>query len=506
MSEVRDILTESVSCMKTLGGGLDIRQPKNYQRMLGNKKLTEAYLDRLCEGLSDSDKRGFRVIAENTVQNILENSMTQFAPYETLRLPILRKWYPRLIAKELVHVVPVDKPNPIMGFMRAYFGTSTQVESNSYPYQFPYITGDANIDISRGPYSGGVTRYAITGAGEYTIDILDLFSLTSSDAHLDKDFYILGSSSGDSTTLIDFAVPVGIDVDGNFSTEISYDDGTTFETVSGHVDFYAGILNWSSTGTTDQLKYSCKVSLEENKINSRVKFTVDKITFEMVLRQITGDWTIPFEQDIKALYDLDFQSELINIIGEQIAINVDEEIIGALIAGNDSYNDSTTHSATFDKKPGANFYWGRKMWAENILPILTNLSANIYNDTQMGSANVIACNPTEAALLQMLDSFGYQGGSDTGGDVGYHKADIVGGTWKVLVSTIVPAGKMIVKYRGDDLTKAAFVYAPYVPAILTPYPLQSTPSLTVMSRYATKLIRPEAVAVLNVIDSDPTAN
>jgi len=40
-----------------------------------------------------------------------------------------------------------------------------------------------------------------------------------------------------------------------------------------------------------------------------------------------------------------------------------------------------------------------------------------------------------------------------------------------------------------------------VPAVLTPYPLGNIPSLTVLSRYGTQLIRPAGISVLNVIQS-----
>ena len=142
------------------------------------------------------------------------------------------------------------------------------------------------------------------------------------------------------------------------------------------------------------------------------------------------------------------------------------------------------------------------MWYENIIPTLNNLSAQVYNSCLMGAANTLACNPLDAAVFESLDTFQYNGNSTEGGEMGYASATVSGGKWKILVSSIVPSGKVVVKYRSPDPMRACCIYAPYVPALLMPYPLGAIPSLTIMSRYATKMLRPEALAVLNITDTE----
>ena len=129
---------------------------------------------------------------------------------------------------------------------------------------------------------------------------------------------------------------------------------------------------------------------------------------------------------------------------------------------------------------------------------LSQLSAQIYNTTFMGSANTLACNPLDAALFESWNNFEYLGNSTSGGEAGYRTATVGSGKWKLLVSSVVPSGSIIVKYRSNEMQRATYVFAPYVPAVLSPYPLGNTPSLTVQSRYATKVIRPGGVGVLTV--------
>jgi len=57
---------------------------------------------------------------------------------------------------------------------------------------------------------------------------------------------------------------------------------------------------------------------------------------------------------------------------------------------------------------------------------------------------------------------------------------------------------MVIVYKPVEELKCIYLYCPYVPAILHPYPLGFTPSLTVLSRYATSLVRSNGIATLTV--------
>jgi hypothetical protein len=107
----------------------------------------------------------------------------------------------------------------------------------------------------------------------------------------------------------------------------------------------------------------------------------------------------------------------------------------------------------------------------------------------------------DAAIFESLQGFRYNGKSDTGGSVGYESATVSHGKWKMLVSSVVPRGKILNLYKPTEEMQAVYIFAPYVPAVLTPYPLGSTPSLTVLSRYGKQLVRPQGISVLNVTQS-----
>lgn len=478
----------------------DPTTPQGARQALYDKSSFNVYIKALSEGLEGEDKENFVQICETTRLRLMENSMFQLNPYETLTMPVLRVFYPKLISKELVNVVPIDKPEVVKGFIHAYFGREDD-PTGTHPHAFPSV----NTDISKGPgVSVSVPGTALSPGEENIfgeIDSTGTMSLSAANAHIERDFRIIEVTDSTGYTQ---DVDIRPDIDGNFSEDITFEDTGMSDILQGHIDYENGMLYLSSlSDLIVSVEYVAYASLEENQINPTVRFEIEKITLSAVDRRISAEWTINMEQDAKALFDIAIQAELVNLIGEQIALDIDREIITRIIASNASLNP-TSHTVQFDLTPDAGFVFGRKQWYENVIPTLNTLSAQIYNSCLMGSANTIACNPLDAAVFESLNSFEYTGDSVEGGDVGYRTATVSGGKWKILVSSIVPQGTSIVKYRSSDIQRASVVYAPYVPALLSPYPLGPIPSLTILTRYALRVIRHEAFGVLEISDTAGT--
>jgi len=481
---MKEILQEVYRTTKKLSG-IDPAKPGMMKQVLVDDGAFSAYVTGLAESIENKkDKETFVQLAENTRINLLENSMFQINPYETLTLPILRVFYPKLVAKEAITVSPMDKPETIKAFITSTFTPS----KSSTEYAAPVTS----TDISQGPSIGTpVTASLPVPSNAY--DVLAVVSSNSTEAHLERDFEITHVSA-DGTNFV--AVSIVPAVEGHFSGSVTI--GASSDVISGMVDYLNGTVSVSSaTGVVTSLRYTVTCSLEENRINPSVKLSVDKVRLYAKDRQISANWTINMEQDMRALFDLSVQAEIVNILGQQIALDIDREIINALIVGNTRLN-SASHTDSFNRTPPANYHWGDKYWHENIIPVLNQLSATIYNDTNMDAGNTVLCNPLDAAILEDLQGFNYTGTSSTDGDLGYRSAVVAGGKWRVLTSAVVPQGTMLMVYKPQEELKCVYIYAPYVPAVLHPYPLGYTPSLTILSRYATTLVRSNGIAVCSI--------
>jgi len=479
-----ELLTEVYRTTKKISG-IDPSKPGNMKHVLVDDAAFEAYVTGLAESIEDKKDRAIFVqLAENTRVNLLENSMFQINPYETLTLPILRVFYPKLVAKEAITLSPMDKPECIKAFITATFSPSGSATEYSAPV--------TSTDISQGA-SIGTPVVADLMIPNSAYDILAVAGLTSVDAHLERDFQITGVSA-DGTAWVDVSIVPA--VEGHFSSSVTI-SGTT-DVVSGQVDYLNGTLAISNTTSTAvYAKYEVTCSLEENRVNPSVKLNVDKVRLYAKDRQISANWTINMEQDMRALFDLSMQAEIVNILGQQIALDIDREIINALITSNSRLN-SASHSASFTRTPPGTYTWGTKYLHENIIPVMNKLSAQIYTDTNMDAGNTILANPLDVAILEDIQTFNYTGTSTMDGDLGYRSATVAGGKWRVLTSAVVPEGTMVMVYKPAEELKCVYLYCPYVPAVLHPYPLGYTPSLTILSRYATSLVRSNGIAALTI--------
>ena len=481
---MKELLTEVYKATKKISG-VDPSKPGNMKAVLVDDAAFNTYVTGLAESIENKkDRAAFVQLAENTRINLLENSMFAINPYETLTLPILRVFYPKLVAKELVTVSPMDKPETVKAFVKAQFSPS----NSSTLYNAPVV----NTDISRG-VAFGTPVAASMAVPSSSYDVLATAGLTSTEAHLERDFEITGVSS-DGTTFVDVSIVPA--VEGHFSASVTI--GSNADVISGKVDYLNGTVSISSTtAVVTYARYQVTTSLEENRINPRVELSVDKIRLYARDRQISANWTINMEQDMRALFDISMQAEIVNILGQQIALDIDREIINALITANTRLNDAT-HQGSFDRTPPVTYTWGTKYWHENIVPVLNTLSGQIYTDTNIEAGNTIAANPLDVAILEDLQTFNYTGTSSVDGDLGYRSATVAGGKWRILTSAVVTQGTMLMIYKPVEELKAIYFYSPYVPAVLHPYPLGYTPSLTILSRYATALVRSAGIATLTI--------
>ena len=481
---MKEILTEVYQTTKKVSG-VDPSKPGAMQEILVDDLAFDTYVTGLAESIEDKkDRENFVVLAENTRISLLENSMFQINPYESLTLPILRVFYPKLVSKEAITVSPMDKPESVKAFIKTSFAPAN---SSTYTNS-PVI----DQDISQGVAVGTPVAAAVA-VPSAAYDVLGAAGLTTTQAHLERDFTITAvSADGTAFTSVSI-VPA---VEGHFSSSVTI--GAQTDVISGIVDYLNGTVTVSSaSGVVTSARYTVTTSLEENRINPSVQLTVDKVRLYARDRQISANWTINMEQDMRALFDVSMQAEIVNVLGQQIALDIDREIINSLITANENLN-TAAHQKTFNRTPEAGYTWGAKYWHENIVTPLNELSAQIYTATNIDQGNTILCNPLDAAILEDLQTFNYTGTSSANGEMGYRSATVSGGKWKILTSSVVDQGKMVVVFKPAEELKCTYLYCPYVPAVLHPYPLGATPSLTLLSRYATALVRSGGIAQLNV--------
>lgn len=488
-TQVKYLLSETYNFLNERYG-VDVR--RDLQQILAEDTLWNAYKESLAEGLEGIHRETFNILAENTRKWILNeaNLTTGFSPYYQLVLPILRIFFPRLVAKEIVTVSPINAPEVVKYFLKAvvkaFDGSVRELPAYEPVSQGPTIPVDTAIALTDGSAEANLITLAGADPTKATLDrnlfVVKLVGTNPSDGSTEE---ITGKYQIDPAT-------------GKLTINANYSFGA--DTVLVEVDFQTGrVVVTSAKKLTTSVYFSGQISLETNEYNPVVELKLDKVLLAATSRKLSVQWSVELEQDVKALFDLDFQSEVVNLMAAQIATDIDNEIIRDIVSVVTVLNPSDFQD-TFNKTMPAGYAFGPKQWLENIVVKLNTLSSKIQAATNIGPANIIAVHPEDASILYSLNDFKMNGDYTAGGDlISQYRTGTLVGQYKVVVSPIIPKGKMILALKPDDERASCYVYAPYVPVTLMPYPLGSVPSLTIMSRYAKTVLRPQGFAILNIV-------
>ncbi|MCK9556158.1 hypothetical protein M0R36_10145 [bacterium] len=484
----KDLLIESFRGIKK-NFSIDLSNPLQNTNVLADEKAFNYYVESLSAPFTDAhDRINIKTMAKGTRETLLmENAKGSLSHYEVLSLPLIPVFYPRLIAKDLITFATTDKVDIIKPIMRAKFNRWNDVNNYDAP--------SMSTDISRGPTLGVPGGFVCAVPG--STDLLAAAGgLTPASAHIERDLKILEITDGANIYRVDQITTV----DGNFYIPVTL--GAATDVVTGKVDFLNGTITFSSVnGVATQAKVEATVSIEENTVSSKMEIEIDKIRIPIVDRQIEVSYTVQQKMDVKSLYDVELESIILDLIGSQIALDLDNYILKSLTGV--VYNPAlvpATHIQQFTKNAPVGYDWGPKSWHENIITPINEISAEISNDTRLGEANVMAANTLNAALLRDLDTYRVDYDRQGKSVVGYKAAEIEGGNMTVIDSPVQEKNKMLLVYKPgpNEEHKSVFYLIMHTPGLVIPYPKGYKPSFSVLTRYGTAFVHHKGLGVLEI--------
>ena len=246
--------------------------------------------------------------------------------------------------------------------------------------------------------------------------------------------------------------------------------------------------------------------LEGNASIPEIDIKVDSIAVTAVTKKLKAKWTPELAQDLNAYHSLDAEVELTGILSEQIALEIDQEILGDLVDG------ATAGTLYWSRRPGKfldrasgadisdaasppDFTGTVSEWYETLVETINDVSAQIHRKTLRGGANFIVCSPEVANILEFTSGFRASVTADQDrGSVGAVKVGSVSKKFDVMVDPYFPRNVILVGRKGSSFLESGYVYAPYVPLQTTPTifgPEDFVPRKGVMTRYAKQMVRPD---------------
>ena len=236
-------------------------------------------------------------------------------------------------------------------------------------------------------------------------------------------------------------------------------------------------------------------------------------------KKLKAKWTPELGQDLNAYHNLDAEVELTSILSEQIALEIDQEILEDLIKGakagtqywsrrpgkflNKDTGAPISTSAN-EQLLGADFTGTVSEWYETLLETINDVSAQIHRKTLRGGANFVVCGPEVANILEFTAGFKANVTHDEDrGTAGAVNVGSLSKKWDVYVDPYFPRNVILVGRKGNSFLESGFVYAPYVPLQTTPTIFGTedfVPRKGVMTRYAKKMVRPDMYGLVVVTD------
>ena len=239
-----------------------------------------------------------------------------------------------------------------------------------------------------------------------------------------------------------------------------------------------------------------------------IDIKVDSIAVTAITKKLKAKWTPELGQDLNAYHNLDAEVELTSILSEQIALEIDREILNDLVQGSSAgtLHWSRRPGRFLDRESGAaiavaaniagpDFTGTVSEWYETLVETINDVSARIHRKTLRGGANFIVVSPEVANVLEFTAGFraSVTADSDTG-TVGAVKVGSLSKKWDIYVDPYFLRNVVLVGRKGGSFLESGYVYAPYVPLQVTPTIFGTedfVPRKGVMTRYAKKMVRPD---------------
>jgi hypothetical protein len=297
---------------------------------------------------------------------------------------------------------------------------------------------------------------------------------------------------------------------GNLFSDICDEGGTIYLSVDLQTySATSGFANHTVAGSiligTDFVAtYRQYGSLEFEDQIGEVSFDLESVTVSVTERKLRASWSPELAQDVSAFHNIDAEAELTALLSEQIAAEVDREILrdlrkGAAWKAKWDYNEwkyGGTGGATLQG-------YTQKDWNQTLVTKVNQISAQIHKTTLRGGANWIVVSSEVSAVFDDLEYFHVSNAApeQDSYNMGIEKIGSLAGRYQVYRDPYFPANKILIGHKGKSLLDAGYVYAPYVPLQLTPTmynPFTMTPIKGIMTRYAKKMVNNRYFGIIDV--------
>ena len=264
-------------------------------------------------------------------------------------------------------------------------------------------------------------------------------------------------------------------------------------TCGGSMDGYTGSTFSSNTTSNTAFKATYRIykNLEFEDRIGEVSFDLMSVTVSVTERKLRAQWSPEMAQDVAAFHNIDAEAELTALLSEQVAAEIDREILRDLRKGA-AWNLRWDYNGW--KRLGSSAVpYTQKDWNQTLITAINQISAQIHKSTLRGGANWIVVSSEISAIFDDLEYFHVSNAAPEQDqyNMGIERVGTLAGRYQVYRDPYFPPNQVLLGHKGTSLLDTGYIYAPYVPLQLTPTmynPFNFTPIKGIMTRYAKKMV------------------
>ena len=194
----------------------------------------------------------------------------------------------------------------------------------------------------------------------------------------------------------------------------------------------------------------------------QMSFAIERVAVTAKTRGLKGTYSMELAQDLKAVHGLDAETELANIISQEILAEINREVIRTIyFAASHGAQHNTTTTGVFDLDTDSNGRWSVEKFKGLMFQIEREANA-VAKATRRGKGNIIITSSDVASALAMS---GVMDGGNID-DTGNTFVGTLNGRYKVYVDPYFSSSTtnfFVVGYKGASAYDAGLFYCPYVP-------------------------------------------
>lgn len=543
----------------TLTEGIKDRNMSKESSRLLEKWEKTGLLKNLSDSKSNPAKSNMARLLESQAAELLRESTDtgDIKGFQSIAFPIVRRVFGGLIANELVSVQPMSLPSGLLFYLDYTFGTAKSGGGKLDWTSAGSVFGDQTAPGSENLGTGGhyYLNSSYSNREVVAANLQVQSSGTATWAQVSYDFELSGAinagtlfyadvaftastlttSSIDETNFKNFSISGSstqwATVKGLYKRHNTYNSSTgvlrVFLSAAANPTPHLGGtpagmgvtgsyvaksgLTVDSTGVVHSPAFESDFSTD---MIPELDIKVSSVAVTAEARKLKAKWTPELAQDLNAYHNLDAEVELTQILSEQIALDIDREILTQLLV------NGTGGTMYWSRKPGdfvnkltgasvaGSFAGTVREWYEVFVETCIDVSNTIHRKTLRGAANFMVVSPDVATILEATQLYKPSLSMDpkeTQFGLGIEKVGSLSNRFTVYKDPYFPRNVCLVGYKGSSFLETGYVYAPYVPLIVTPTifsPDDFTPRKAVMTRYAKKMVRSDFYGKVVVLNMD----